>query len=67
MIPCVPDVLADAIKQVVHREGIKAMVLSKTLKVNKDCSSIQFRAGVTAHVVASMTSSWTLVMSERTA
>ena len=25
VIPCVPDVLADAIKQVVHREGIKAM------------------------------------------
>ena len=29
MIPRVPDVLADAIKKVVHREGFKAMSIEK--------------------------------------
>ena len=29
MIPRVPDVLADAMKKVVHREGFKAMSIEK--------------------------------------
>ena len=29
MIPRVPDVLADAMKKVVHREGCKAMSIEK--------------------------------------
>ena len=31
MIPRVPDVLADAMKKVVHREGCKAMSIEKDI------------------------------------